>query len=84
MTDIVARDDQSQTLAGGRAAPRQQQAARRAQGRNPELGGSVDDSLKWWMFLDARVPYSKEEDASGSPFSITRRRATRGIRARCG
>jgi hypothetical protein len=27
MTDIVARDDQSQTLAGGRAAPREQQAA---------------------------------------------------------
>ncbi|HEV2955246.1 MAG TPA: ethylbenzene dehydrogenase-related protein [Xanthobacteraceae bacterium] len=44
--------------------PKDYRAMNKAMGTwNPELGGSVDDGSKWWMFLDESVPYSKEEDA---------------------
>lgn len=44
--------------------PKDYQALNKAMGTwNPEVGGSVDDGSKWWMFLDETVPYSAEEDA---------------------
>jgi cytochrome b561 len=44
--------------------PKDYRAINKAMGTwNPELGGSVDDGSKWWMFLDESLPYSKEEDA---------------------